>query len=419
MIKIQNRKKLIVVLSLVLLFGILVYKYFFKDDLKKNLVKDVKAYILLDNNVKSVLREVLSETDEVKLLLDMFNGGIILSFEEGFNTKLVDNNKNLLVLSTGIYLPAVRLKMYKYFDDCGDYQVLKTKFSDELVKRKLIAKDENLYVKRYGDDYLIGSNLNLMKRFDRSYSKREFNENLIKIIAEDYQLVYDLSGKDFLGLKTESLRGKIEIKGNKMKFIGRVYFKDKQSLDSFRTNKNKVIGNYYNDEGIYVDIDGIKSLVFGIFLYNIKYDEQNEFMKNINWKAIIDEASSEFYFVPSKNATLIKYKDSKFINLFFSLLTQNNRGDLTLGTQKFYVEDGLLHVNNKFKKTKPLDANVFLKAKFSSDEVFRFFGEKISSDKKTYIELEGKTNENYIDINIEVDKDIYKQYLSAENTEVK
>lgn len=412
--KLQNRKKLLSILIAIILFTFTGYLMFFKTNFEKFLISEVNSYVVVDKNLFEFLTpKNSSENKKFKKLIVNIKKAMILSFDQGFNPKLVEYEKSILLFNTGTHDLSFNIKLYEYFEKEEDLWILKDRYIKNFKELGIVNDGEKIYLKKYGRTYILGKNLSLIKYYDKSYKKSRLNEKLIETYKEKYNIAQDLSKEERFGLKTYVSKGQVTLEDSKIKFLYRVYFKDKKDLDNFYINKNKTVAKYYENDGLYFDISGLKPLTFLIFLYSIEYEKQNENIKKVNWKRIIDEANSEFYFIPDKNAVLIENKDSEFINLLFNVVTEKENDAYILGNQRLYITENFLHINHKFEKNNKnlIEPDVFLKGRVRSKQLMGYFGLNTEKFTNIYVELEGRVKESYIEISAELDADTYKKYL--------
>jgi len=409
-VKLQSRKKLIYIFSIIVLVVSTGYFLFFRDSFEDFMISDTDSYFVVDKNLKGLLT---TDQDNFDNTFFRVHKGILLSFDETFNPQLINYNKSLYLFNPGFYTGTFNIKLFEMFEKEDDYWVLKDEYSETFRNLEMIKGREKVYLKKYGNNYILGKNLYLIKFFDKEYKEKKLNDKLIKAYKDGFGTATDLSKQERFGLKLDLAKGKVEIKDDKINFNYKISFLRKNDFENFHINRNKTVGKYYNGEGLYIDIKGLNPIAFLLFLYCIDYEKQTETIKNVNWKTIIDEAGSEFYFIPNKNAILMEHKDSEFIDFLFNIVTDKVDNAYILGNQKLFVEKNFLHVNNKFviNNKNTIEPDVFLKGKISSKELMGYFGldtKKIPDDS---IDLEGRVKDNYIEINVALDKNIYKRYL--------
>ena len=409
--KLQSRKKLIYIFSIIVLAVSTAYFLFFRNSFEDFIVSETDSYIVVDKDILSLLTTEKDDFDKTFLKIQK---GMLLSFEETINPNIINHSKSLFLFNPGIYTGTFNLKVFEMFEKEDDYWVLKDKYSLPFKNLNIIKDREKIYLRKYGTNYILGKNLYLMKFFHKEYEDKKLNYKLIKSYKSGFKTATDLSKTERFGLKLDVAQGKIEIKNNKVNFNYQISFLKESDFKNFYVNNKKTVGKYYNGEGLYFDINGLNPIAFLLFLYCIDYEKQTESIKNVNWKTIIDEAHSEFYFIPSKNAILMEHKDSEFMNFLFNIVTEKVDDAYILGNQKLYVEGNFLKVNHKFSTNKVnlIEPDVFLKGRISSKEFMGYFGVETKKLSTEYIDLEGIVKENYIEINVAVDEKSYKKQLS-------
>lgn len=412
--KLKNRKKLLSILSIAVLFFLTNYFLFFRTEFDKFMISEVNSYTIVDKSLFYFFTPAdANENKTFQKISSNIKKAVLLNFDQRFNPKLVDYNRTLLLFNTGLYNAAFGFKFYDYFEKNEKIWVLKDKYLKTFQNLGFINEGEKVYVKKHGKNYIMGKNLALMKFYDKEFEKKNLNEKLVDAYKKGYVLGEDLSKEKRFGLTTDIAKGNISFENGKVKFVYEVYFKDKTELNRFSSSTQKTLAKYYNNEGLYFDVEGFNPLAFLIFLYSIDYNKQEEAVKNVNWKTIVDEASSEFYFIPDKNAVLIEHKDSEFRSFLFNIITDKKDGAYILGNQKLYVKGNFIHINYEFKENNEdlIKPDIFLKGRIRSKQLLGYFGLATEKLTNAYVDLEGKIDDGFIEISAEMDADVYKKYL--------
>lgn len=407
------KSKLLYIISIIVLFCFAIYFMYFKNSFEDYIISKTDSYVVIDKDSLNIL---FTKDGKENNIFSKINRGLLLGFEENLNPKFINYNKSLYLFNGGIYGARISIKILEMFQKEEDYWVLKDKYIGKSGILNFFGSDTKLYLKKYGNDYVLGKNLYLLKFFDKEYQKKKLNRKLITAYKEGYSTAVDLSKQERFGLKTEIAKGNFLLKNGILTLNYRISFLDDKSINNFKVNRTKTVSNYYNDEGLYLDAKDLSPIKFLIFLYCIDYEKQEERIKNVNWKTLIDESTTEFLFVPQKNAIMMEHKDSEFIRFLFNVVSDKDRGAYVFGNQKLFVDENFIQVNHHFSKIgrKDITPEVFLKGRLKTKELMGFFGIDTGRFSDDYISLEGKIKNNYIDIQIQLDAEGYKKYLKEE-----
>lgn len=408
-----QRSKLLYTISIIVLFCFSFYYIYFKSSFEDFLISKTNSYVVIDKNFLNIL---FTKNEEEKEFFNKINRGLLLGFEENLNPKFINYNKSLFLFNGGFYSARMSIKMLELFEKEEDYWVLKDKYIGKSEIFDFLGTNTKLYLKKYGNNYVIGKNLYLLKFFDKEYEKKSLNKKLISAYKSGYSTAIDLSKQERFGLKTDLARGNIVLKNGRIVINYEVLFLDYSSMNNFKVNTNKNISNYYNDEGLYIDVKDLSPIKFLLFLYCIDYEKQEERIKNVNWKTLIDESTTESLFIPRKNSIMMEHRNSEFVKFLFNVISDKDRGAYVFGNQKLFVDENFIQVNNKFEKIgrKDISPEVFLKGRLKTKELMGFFGIDTGKFSEDYIDIEGKVKNNYINIQIQLDAEGYRKYLKEE-----